>query len=144
MARKMPFRPRSNTKQISQSYSDGVVQIYDIVDTAPPGYKPQPQKELFLTLRYDERKLGVSRYYAAMQNQIEIKRVLRVPRVPGICNQQIAVTEDGWMYSISLVQLAADVYPPSVDITLVDIEQSLAMIAEGGVEDEQNRDSDLG
>lgn len=47
---------------------------------------------------------------------------MRVPRYGGITNQDVAITEDGRQYRIDLVQ-NADVYPPSLDLTLAKIEQ---------------------
>lgn len=128
MARKFeaPYRPKSANDRISQPFNDGVVRIYDVADVAAPGLKPQEGLKLTLTLRYAERKLGINRYYAAKQNQVEVERVLRVPRVPGLNAQQVAITEDGRQYRIDMVQLAADVLPPSVDITLAAIKQDYA------------------
>lgn len=128
LARKFeaPFRPKRASDRISQVFADGLVRIYDVCDVAAPGLKPQEGLELALTLRYAERKLGINRYYAAKQNQVEVQRVLRVPRVEGICTQQVAITEDGKQYRIDMVQLAADIFPPSVDITLAAISQDYA------------------
>lgn len=128
MAKKFeaPYRPKSTNDRVSQPFSDGLVRIYDVADVAAPGLKPQEGLELALTLRYAERKLGINRYYAAKQNQVEVERVLRVPRVQGLNTQQVAITEDGRQYRIDMVQLAADVLPLSVDITLVAIKQDYA------------------
>lgn len=128
MAKKFeaPYRPKSTNDRVSQPFSDGLVRIYDVTDVAAPGLKPQEGLELALTLRYAERKLGINRYYAAKQNQVEVERVLRVPRVQGLNTQQVAITEDGRQYRIDMVQLAADVLPLSVDITLAAIKQDYA------------------
>lgn len=128
MAKKFaaPFRPRSSPDRVSQTFGDGLVRIYDVCDIAEPGLKPQKGLQLVYTLRYEERKLGITRYYAARQNQVEIKRVIRVPRVAGLNSQQVAITENGRQYGIDLVQNAADVYPLSLDITLMAIEQEYA------------------
>lgn len=128
MARKFeaPFRPQRASDRVSQPFADGLVRIYDVCDVAAPGMKPQEGLTLTLTLRYAERKLGINRYYAAKQNRVEVERVLRVPRVNGLNTQQVAITEDGRQYRIDMVQLAADVLPPSVDITLAAISQDYA------------------
>lgn len=78
---------------------------------------------LKLALRYDEQRLGIQRYYAAMQNQVQVERVLRVPRAGNVNSQDVAVTEDGRQYRIDLVQDVPGVYPPSLDLTLTKIEQ---------------------
>ncbi len=119
---KAPYRPR-NDGTVTQNYNDGVVTIYCETDTAKPGFKPQPSLKHKLTLRYEERRLGLQRYYEGRQNQVQIERVLRVPRAVGVSSQDVAVTEDGKQYRIDLVQAVTDVYPPSMDLTLARIEQ---------------------
>lgn len=112
---KAPNRP---THEISQAYNDGIVTIYALSDEALPGYRPVPKEDPIATLRYAERKLGIQRYFQGQQNQIQIERVIRVPKSVQISNQDIAVTEDGEKYRIDLVQLVNDVFPESFDLTL--------------------------
>ena len=124
--RKTPFRP---SNEISQTYNDGTVKIYAISNEAPPGYQPkikltEPEK---YTLQFEERGLGITRIYMSKQAHAEVLRVLRVPRV-NISPQDIAVTHDGQAYEISTVQLARDVYPPSLDISLVRLTHDLEVI----------------
>lgn len=122
---KAPVRPRTDNG-VTQNYNDGVVAIIAVVDTARPGYQPQPgDPQVKYILRYEERRLGIQRYYSSLQNQIKIDRVIRVPRVAGITTQDFAVTEDNQAYRIDLVQSVMDVYPPSLDLTLTKIEQGV-------------------
>ena len=122
--RKTPFRPRTDEK-ITQAYNDGVVTIYTETDEAASGYLPAPSLTSVITLAYQERKLGIKRYYDARQNQIHVERVIRVPQSPvSITNQEIAETEDGKKYRIDLIQAVPDVYPPSVDLTLTVYDQN--------------------
>lgn len=120
---KAPYRPAES--QITQNYDDGIVKIYRVSDAAQPGKMPVPKLDpqpLFI-LRYREQRLGITRYYNALQNQIQIERVIRVPRAGTITNQNVAITEDGRQYGIDMVQSVFNVYPPSIDITLSKIEQ---------------------
>lgn len=124
--RKTPFRPREKA-EISQAYNDGVVTIYTETDGAAEGYLPAPSLTAAVTLAYQERKLGIKRYYDAKQNQIHAERVIRVPRSSvSITNQEIAETEDGKKYRIDLVQAVPDVWPPSLDLTLTEFTQGAA------------------
>lgn len=135
--RKTPYRPRQRT-EISQAFNDGVVTIYTVADGAAAGYLPQPTLTEFLKLCYQERKLGIKRYYEAKQNQIHVERVIRVPRQSTeITNKNVAGTEDGNLYRIDLVQLVPDSFPPCVDLTLTDYTQGVIrplppIIQEGG------------
>ncbi len=54
---------------------------------------------------------------------MQVERVIRTQLRPGVSPQCIAVTEDGTQYGIELMQRLQDVYPPSMDLTLVRIEQ---------------------
>lgn len=118
---KPPNRPAHD---VSQSYNSGMVTICAVTDAAEPGYQPQETRQQLLHVPYDERKLGIRRYYEAMQNQIHVERVIRIPKTNvEITNQLIAETEDGRSYRIDLVQKAF-VYPPSLDLTLVTYEQA--------------------
>lgn len=117
-----PYRPAN---EVTQDYNDGIVTIYAVTDSAQPGYQPKPTLKKKYTLRYDEQRVGIQRYYEAMQNQVQVERVLRVPRAK-ITNQDIAETEDGVKYRIDLVQTVDLVYPPSLDLTLTRYEQGVS------------------
>lgn len=121
MSWKAPYRPTEN--QITQVFDDGVVSIYSVTDVGAPGYRPVPRPALKITLRYEEQRLGIQRYYQGRQNQVEIERVIRTPRAGHVSNQDIAVTEDGTQYRIDLVQSVDNVWPACQDLTLAKIEQ---------------------
>lgn len=119
--RKTPFRP--DDRRITQSYRDGVVRIYTVTDGAAPGYQPRPVLALLETLFYQERRVGLQRYYAGRQAQVEVERVIRTQLRPAVNPQCVAVTEDGVQYGIDMVQQLTDVWPASMDLTLTKIEQ---------------------
>ena len=112
---KAPNRPNH---EITQPYNDGMVTIFAAKDVAKPGYAPQVELTKKVTLPYAEQRLGIQRYYDAMQNQIQVERVIRVQRAGQITNQDVAETEDGRRYRIDLVQSVDNVWPPSLDLTL--------------------------
>lgn len=120
MAWKAPYRP---SNEVTQSYNSGVVTVYAVTDSARPGYQPVEQLTEKIKLRYEEQRLGLQRYYDAMQNQIQVERVIRVPRAGQITSQDVAETEDGRRYRIDLVQTVDGVWPPSQDLTLVKYQQ---------------------
>lgn len=119
---KAPMRPRTDNG-VSQTYNDGLVAVYTVTDAARPGYQPVERLTKKAVLRYEERQLGLQRAYLAKQNQADVERVLRTPRLRGVSTQDVAVTEDGRQYRIDLVQSVADVWPPSMDLTLARLEQ---------------------
>lgn len=116
---KAPYRSKN---EITQSYNDGFLTLYSQHDTAEPGRQPKPEFVKEAELRFEERKLGIQRYYSAAQSQQRVERVLRVPRI-AINAQDVVKTHDGRMYRVELVQAVPDVFPPSLDLTLSRIEQ---------------------
>ena len=100
-----------------QSYGDGLVRIYSAANEAAPGDAPRGHLTLRHSLRYEERTVGVSRHYAALQANDRIDMVIRCPRVP-LSALDIAVPNDGKQYRITLAQRPQGVEPPSMDLTL--------------------------
>lgn len=118
--RKLPYRA---TNEITQEFNDGIVTICRVENSAPVGLLPVESLAETFTVRYEEQRLGINRYYMARQNQIEIQRVIRVPKVD-INTQDVAITEDGKKYRIDTVQAVKDVYPACYDLTLVAYKQN--------------------
>ena len=133
MAWSRPYRPKTDNG-VTQSFTSGIVTVYSEQNVAPPGYLPQVQLTEKVTLRYEERSLGLQRYFNAQQNQVQVERVIRCPRYAGVTNQDVAETEDGTRYRIDMVQAVMDVYPPCMDLTLARYEQAPEGEAEGGGE----------
>lgn len=122
---KAPNRPKH---EITQSYNDGVVGIYKVSNIAQPGYKPKQHCSLLASLRFDEQRLGINRLYMSRQNHAEIGRLIRVQRGVEISSQDVAVI-DGKQYRIDTVQTAKDIYPLSLDLALVRIEQEYEVMS---------------
>lgn len=127
---KAPYRPREES--ISQSYNDGLVQIYAVTsDEARPGYQPKPGLTPKGKLAFATQRVGIQRYYQAQQNQVQIEMVIRVQRGFPITSQDVAVLVGNTeQYQIYQVQTVDEVYPPSYDLTLTKIKQKIAMAEE--------------
>ena len=120
----MPWRaPHRPNSEVTQPYNDGVVTVYAVTDAARPGYQPKPALIRKVTLRYEEQRLGIQRFYSGKQSQAEIERVIRTPRLNCVSSQDVAVTEDGRQYRIDMVQSVPDIWPASMDLTLARVTQ---------------------
>ena len=117
---KAPSRPNNI---ITQPLNDGTVQICDVVDISEPGYRPVQKLHPKVLLRYENQRVGINRFYSGMQNQIQVDKVIRVPKALVITTQDVAVTEGGAEYRIRQVQDVLDVYPRCLDLTLSRIDQ---------------------
>lgn len=112
--------------QNSQAFNDGLCSVYEVTNIAKPGAKPQEGLELRGKLRYAERTVGMNRYTNFLQNDVEVARVLRMPRKFGVSTQDVAIPNDGHQYRVVQVQYPQDVYPKCMDLSLERIEQKYA------------------
>ena len=105
-----------------QSFNDGAVNIYKVENTALPGDMPKEGLVLKQSLRYKERTVGMTRYYAAMQNDIKVDFVIRCPEVRGLSEKAtdilVAILIDGQQYEVKQIQYIEDAVPKSMDLTL--------------------------
>ena len=92
MSWKQPQRP---PVKISQCYNDGMARVFSVSDAAVPGYQPIGELTPKIALPYEERRVGIKRYYDAQQNQIRVERVIRVQHVGGITSQDVVLDEKG-------------------------------------------------
>jgi SPP1 family predicted phage head-tail adaptor len=75
-----------------------------------------------LTVKYarvpfERRKVGITRFYEAMQENVEVDAVLRIPGQVKVSTQDYCII-DGTQYGIHQVQDISDTLPPSRDLTL--------------------------
>ena len=105
-------------KSQTQSFNDGIVSIYKVSDISLPGDMPVDGLVLQQTLRYKERTVGITRKYAALQNNKEVNFVIRCPEVRTVETDYIAVLVDEKQYRISWIQYPEDIDPPVMDMTL--------------------------
>jgi len=112
---------------LTQSFNDGVVNIYSVENIAESGKLPKEGLKIKASaLHYEERTVGMSRFYTAMQNQVKIEQILRVPRINSVSTQDVAIPNDGKQYKIIQIQCPQDVDPPVMDLSLERLEAEYA------------------
>lgn len=109
--------------QEQATFNDGVVQICNVIDAAPEGAKPVEQLQKKYHLRYEERMVGVTRYWQALQANAKIEKVIRCQRRPDVTSQDIAVIVAA-QYQIKQVQYPEGVVPPAMDLSLERVVQT--------------------
>lgn len=97
------------------SFSDGICDIYTEDEEKNKTYK-------YNSLGFTQRVLGFNRYFTASANQVKVNAVIRVPKVPNINNHDIVEIKGKGRYSIELLQEITDTNPPSIDLTLKQLE----------------------
>lgn len=121
--RQQPKRATAKNTSINERYTSGICRVYRLYDDARPGYQPKIKREFVCSLPYGERRIGISRYYQALQVKQSIDRLIRVPIPPcGISAQDEIELTDGRIYRVQLVQTVDGGYPPSADLTLKSLE----------------------
>lgn len=116
----MERRYRRNEDNI-QTFNDGIVDIYWIKNEASPGDTPKyVLKDKILNLRYEERTVGINRFWAAKQEQTQIEMLMRTQRLD-IKTHDIAVIREQ-QYKILQIQHPKNVTPPCMDLSLERLE----------------------
>ena len=115
--------PTRQDSDITQQYNSGVITICMVENISSPGELPVEKLRPKYKLRFDERRLGLQRFYRGMAEQVKIERVIRCPFREDISSQDIAVASDGRQYAVHMIQLVQDIWPKSMDITLAATEQ---------------------
>lgn len=108
-------------KQKMPAFNDGVVIIYSVSNTATAGAKPNETLTFKQSLRYEERTVGITRYYAAKQANARVDYVLRCQKRRDISTQDIAVPNDGKQYKIIQIQYPDTTGLPVMDLTLEEV-----------------------
>ena len=131
--------------QTIQTFNDGVLSIMQVkLNDNPDITKEQTEvlKTLHQKLYYDERTVGMSRFYQGKQADVKIDRLIRCQRLKNVATTHFAVTEDGQQYYIRQIQYPKDVEPLSMDLTLevlktkIQVETEIAdPVVPGGDED---------
>lgn len=97
------------------SFSDGLCDIYSSDEEGNKNYK-------FKGLGFSNKVLGFARHYAAKAAQIQTNAVIKIPQLPGIDIHDTLEIKNLGKYDIELAQNIFDSNPPSIDLTLKQLE----------------------
>lgn len=104
-----------------QSYKDGVLSIYGVKNVSVPGNAPVDKLILkYKVLRYDEKTVGIKRYWTAKQQKANITSLLRTPKRFDVSTNDVAVVK-GKQFKIEQVQYP-EKEPLSMDLSLSRLE----------------------
>ena len=105
------------------SFNDGIVGIYNVQNVAEMGDAIKEQLVLYNNYRYNAKTVGMQRYFLAMQNNVNITAVIRIPTLDkAISTQNIAVINDV-QYTIQQVQIIKADKPYHLQLTLSELEE---------------------
>ena len=105
-----------------QTFNDGITSIYSVKNIAASGNLPKYiTTEKVKNLRFEERTVGMGRYWTAFQYQARIEKLIRTQRISSVTVHDVAII-NGQQYSILQVQYPKDVEPPCMDLSLERLE----------------------
>lgn len=97
------------------SFADGVCDVYTEDEEGTPTYK-------YKGLGFTNRVLGFNRAFAAQAVQVKANAVIRIPQLKNIDAHDTVEIKGIGKYDIELVQNIFDTNPPSLDLTLRQLE----------------------
>ncbi len=107
---------------LTQTFNDGVLDIYRVTNIAEAGNMPKDGlKAKIKNIRYSERTVGMGRYWAAMQEHVQITQMVRIQRIEAINVNDVAIIK-GKQYKIVQIQYVQDTSPPCMDLSLERLE----------------------
>ena len=115
-----------NKKKRPPCFPDGIVTIYarnpakgdgDLPDLPAISRGVVSDATKRCVLRFREKKVGITRYYEALHEDILVARVVQTLFNPSVSRLDAAVIGEE-MYSIRQIQRSEDVDPPVMDLTL--------------------------
>lgn len=106
--------------QKTQTFNDGALKLYEVQNIAEDGNMPKEGLALKYDkgIRYEERTVGIGRFWTAQQFNSTIEKVLRIQRIPNINRNDIVIPNDGQQYAIKQIQSIKDVMPICYDLSL--------------------------
>lgn len=100
-----------------QTFNDGIVSIYSVSNISKPGGMPKDGLTIKVgSLRYEERTVGINRFWTAKQANSKVSQLLRVSRINSVSTDDVAIPNDGEQYKIIQIQ-----YPKDTDIPVMDL-----------------------
>lgn len=107
---------------LTQTFNDGVLHIYSVENVAESGNMPKDGlKAKVKNIRYAERTVGMGRYWTAMQEHVQITRLIRAQKIENVNVHDVVVIK-GKQYKIVQIQYVQDTSPPCMDLSLERLE----------------------
>lgn len=108
------------TPLLPQIFPSGCATFFHTDNTAKTGDLPRYTAVRFLCVPYEDKKIGDVRYYAALQADSRMDKVIRIPHAGGIdtAGDIAMVSGDTRQYRVVKLTQNGVSTPPSWDVTL--------------------------
>lgn len=106
-------------KSTTQTYNDGLLKISSVKDISLLDVMVTSNlTDSHTGIRYEDRTVGMSRFWQASQSDVKIARLLRCQKISDVTALDVVTTEDGQSYKIEQIQYPKGIDPPSMDLSL--------------------------
>lgn len=105
-----------------ETFNDGIVWIYKLVDVSLPGFKPVFKPSLHNKYPFGYKTIGVKRNYDAMQAGVRLDEMISIMQDKSISTQDIAVV-NGVQYDIKQAQHMNNTSPHTSLLSLQRLEE---------------------
>lgn len=86
----------------------GIATLYHVTETAVDGGMPTRKLSSFFHTYFADRRIGITRIYAAKGVKKRIDRVIRIEYTEDVLADDIAILDDGKQYRIDIVHQVED------------------------------------
>ena len=92
------------------TFDDGILTIYEVENSAPPGEKPVASLKEKGRYYYGYDQIGITRYYQALQAERQIEAVVNIPGWENIQVADVVVMQErpNIQYQVGFVQPGMD------------------------------------
>lgn len=101
-------------------FDSGQVDIYKLSNTAQAGDVPKEGLTYSSSYWYEERAVGVTRFYAALKADVKIERLIRIWQDRDVYTDQVCKIDDA---QYKIVQVQHGVNEDGLDITDLSLER---------------------
>jgi hypothetical protein len=101
-------------------FDDGQVEIYGITNTASLGDMPKEGLLYGSSYWYEEKTVGVTRFYAALKTDVNLEMVIRIWRDKAIDTSQICIIDE---IQYKIIQVQHGVNEDGLEITDLSLER---------------------
>ncbi|MCM1026521.1 MAG: hypothetical protein NC432_08780 [Roseburia sp.] len=106
-----------------QTFNDGVCRICSLENAGEKGRLPVMElREKAGRAPFENRRVGVKRFFDAKQENVEIDKVIRIPDAYQVSTQDVCIL-DGIQYGVYQVQSVPGAIPGAQDLSLKRLEE---------------------
>lgn len=110
------------------TFNDGIISLYVVENGAENGDQYVEKLSLYNKYKYGNKVIGLQRQFIAEQNNVKIKKLIRIPTVDERINTQMIAVINNNQYVISDVQYVDNEMLNHIVLTLTDLEENYEIV----------------